>query len=560
MRRRLSAVAAGAAALAAVGAVAPLASRADTVPIVVLDGRGFGHGVGMAQDGAYWMGAAGESTEQILGQFYPGTALGTAQGAVRVPVQDAGPAPSSAVVSFPNGGEVRDAPSGEQSPGFPVKVAPGGAVRITWDGGRYAVAAPGGPVALGRVQMAASYRPVSPAQIAPPPLLPPWPTTTTTTTTAPPSTSTTTAPPADPPPATDPPATSPTDVPPASPTDPPPEQAPPPSSPAAGPTSSRPLWAVPDGGGTIGVPARGHTYRGVVQATAAGGTLRLVDQVDVESYLKGMGEVRDPRWPAAALRAQAIAARTYALRAMAASGEICDTQRCQVYLGAGAEYAAMNAAVDATRGRVLVYRNALASAVYSANGGGFSASREEGFGQVSGDMPYLRAAPYPTQDPAPWQVRVALTDVAARLGYRGRLSDVRVEQAGPSGRALTVTLDGDAGARRVAGLDVAAAFGLRSTLFSIRVEQGAAPPPPPPDPAALVQVPPDAAAAAPAEPEPPAVLAPPRASRSRAAGRDGQGSPRHPTEDLPDGLVVVAGWLVVAAACATGIASRRPGA
>ena len=80
------------------------------------------------------------------------------------------------------------------------------------------------------------------------------------------------------------------------------------------------------GPGTVGVPDRGARYRGVVEANASGGPLRLIDQLDVEDYLRGMGEVRYPSWPAASLRAQAIVARTYALRAMRASGE-CDAER-----------------------------------------------------------------------------------------------------------------------------------------------------------------------------------------------------------------------------------------
>ena len=98
----------------------------------------------------------------------------------------------------------------------------------------------------------------------------------------------------------------------------------------------------------------------------------------VEQYLKGMGEVRDPSWPLASLETQAIAARTYALRSL--GGELCADDRCQVYLGAGAEYAAMDKAVSATRGQVVTYGDGLASTVYSANAGGFSATPPEGFG------------------------------------------------------------------------------------------------------------------------------------------------------------------------------------
>ena len=461
------------------------ASRA-AVPVAVIEGKGFGHGVGMAQDGAYWMGKAGKSTPQILGHFYPGTALGRGRGPVRVAVHSS---PSrDAVLAFPNGGEVRDALSGGQSSGFPVRVSPGGQVLIRFDGTRYSAHPLGGASisAMGSHRMTRiAYRqePTTTTTQPPPRILP------TTSTTAPPISepTTTTAPP---PPQQPPPA-------------PPP---PPPPSPSA--SSARPLWGVPNGNGTVSVPARGRHYRGVIEATAAAGPLRLLNQVDVEEYLKGMGEVRDPRWPAASLRAQAIAARTYALRAMATAGELCDTQRCQVYLGAAAEYGAMNKAVSDSAGQVILFGRGLASAVYSANGGGFSANEEEGFGTDDAGYSYLRAAPYETSDPLPWTVKVALSDLGGRFGYGGQVTGVRVSKLGPSGRALEVTIDGTAGPKVVPGLAFDAGLGLKSTLFTIRLEQADVAPPPPP-PGEGQQALPDAAAvaagAAEAVPTPPSI-------------------------------------------------------
>jgi SpoIID/LytB domain protein len=536
-------------------------SAGAAVPVVVVDGRGWGHGVGMAQDGAYWMGAAGASTEQILGQFYPGTGLGKARGPVRVAVLDAGPAPSGSVLAFPDGGEVRESGTGPSSAGFPLRVPAGGEVRVVWDGGRYR-AEPRfatGPSAAGRatapsprrVELAAGVRP----QI---PTLPPPPSTTTTAAEPPPATTSTSAPPESttttaprvggssstttteaPPPDSAPPA-------------PEPDSAPAPAT--AAPTSARPLVAVPPDGGTVALPERQRQYRGVIEATAASGTLRLVNTLDVETYLKGMGEVRDPSWPAAALRSQAIAARTYAMRAMATGGEICDTQRCQVYLGAQAEYGAMNKAVDATREQVLVYAKALASAVYSANGGGISASREEGFGVPATDAgaPYLRAAPYLTKDPTPWSVPVALTDVAARLGYAGTLTDVRVTRTGPSGRALEVTLDGSAGPKAVTGIAFDAALGLKSTLFTLRVENAVAPPPPPPPAEEVtVQAPPEEAAAVVAE-----EVAGPAKEERRSIEVDPDPSPPS-TGGRSEEALIFASWLVLAAAGAA-VLKLRP--
>src|SRR5438309_7840525 len=104
----------------------PALPAAASVPVVIIDGRGFGHGVGMAQDGALEMGRRGFSLGQILGQFYPGVSIGRGTGDVRVPVQDAGGAPTAAGVAFPDGGMVVDALSGPQSLGFPMNVPAGG--------------------------------------------------------------------------------------------------------------------------------------------------------------------------------------------------------------------------------------------------------------------------------------------------------------------------------------------------------------------------------------------------------------------------------------------------
>ncbi|MBW3548800.1 MAG: SpoIID/LytB domain-containing protein, partial [Actinobacteria bacterium] len=375
-------------AASAPGPAEPAEPPAPVEPVVVVEGRGHGHGVGMAQDGALAMGRAGSSTADILQHFYPGTTIGQAGGDVRVAVLSGG---SEAVVSFPGGGEVRSPREGPQAPGFPVKVSSGGSVRLRFDGAYRAEPVSGATVATQTVSEPALVSPPSQHQgdggggllggvlggEEPPPTPPPPPAT---------------------PPGPEAPA----------PGAPPPEGGPPPEAPAPSPdnvaTSGSAMWALPSGGSTVAVPARSARYRGAVQAVAGGGGLRLVNQLGVEDYLRGMGEVRDASWPQAALGAQAVAARTYALRAMAVAGELCDSQDCQVYLGQQAEYGAMDAAVAATRGQVVRFRGALAEAVYSASGGGISATPEEGFATFGPGVPYLTAVPYPTADPQPWEV------------------------------------------------------------------------------------------------------------------------------------------------------------
>jgi len=410
--------------MAALGPMPVKPAHAAVQTEVVLDGKGYGHGVGMAQDGAYALGVAGKGTEEILATFYPGTSLGEGGGTINVSLDSPQPAIE---LAFPAGG-VLDA-SGD-SRGFPVAVAPGGSVRLSTGGGLY------------------HAEPLAGA--------PPSPTTPPPTTTAPPTTQA--------------PVTLPGDT-----TTTPPPTTPPPPPPPSEPTSTGPLRAVPRDGSTVAVAATGRRYRGVVRVGEAGGGLQLVNQIDVEEYLRGMGEIREPGWPAASLQTQAIAARTYALRSAGAT--LCSTDQCQVYLGQTAEYGAMDAAVAATRGVVVRYGGALADTVYSANGGGFTATPQEGFGDAQSDTPYLKAVPYASLDPEPWTVRSTLAEMAGRFGYGGAATGARVSRTGPSGRTLEIIFEGGAGPLVVDAQRFETVLKLRSTLFTLRVEE----PPPPPD-------------------------------------------------------------------------------
>ncbi len=425
-------------AAAAVGVLAvPLITahaQAPLIPALQVDGRGHGHGVGMAQDGALAMGRAGANVGQILGHFYPGTTLGRAGGNVRVPVF----AGDGVELTFPDGGEIRGYPA-PSSPGGNawLRIAPGGSALFYRDGEgtRVKVASPPAPTptttstpsapatttTAQQTTTTTTLLPVGGGERSP---------AVTTTTTRPTTTSTTTASPV--------------------------------------PLFLGSITATPANGGRVGLSPRNRRYRGLIDVAPMQNGLRFVNHVAVETYLRGMGEVRNPSWPAAGLRAQAIAARTYALRAMAFGGELCDTQRCQIYIGSDAEYAAMDAAVAATDGQVLMYGKSLASAVYSANAGGHTADREEGFGLTGTSHPYLRAAPYITDNRDEWRVTVALKDVASRLGYRGELTAVEVERRGPSGRATAIGLAGSGGGKVLSGIEFDRALGLRSTLFTLK--------------------------------------------------------------------------------------------
>lgn len=467
MRRALAAGAAG----ILLGVVAPVTPAHAEVPVLVLDGTGWGHGVGLAQWGAEYMARSGRSADEILMTFYPGAQLGQATGQVRVAVHK--PPSSTTTLSFPHGGEVRSAVVGEQEPGFPVRVGPGGRVRISFDGS-YRVDALVG--AMGATS-ATRY------QDEPCPLLVVCGTPTTQP--APSATTTTTAP-----------ATTTTRPPGGSggggggSGGEPGTSAPPSSS--GGASSGSPVWAVPAEGGVTAVDDRGRSYRGVIEATG-GGALRLVNHLGVEDYLRGMAEVPGA-WPAAAVQAQTVAARTYALRAMRSGGELCDDARCQVYVGRTAESRGQDEAVMHTASKVVTFNGALAAAVYSADAGGVSATTFEGFGTPDGVYPYLTTVRYDTDNPLPWHLEVSLADVASRLRYPGSITGVRIGTSGPSGRVLDMVLEGSGGDVPVDGLTFARSLGLRSTKLTARVGSSASAPPPPPPAEEGVQALPEQAA------------------------------------------------------------------
>jgi stage II sporulation protein D len=173
-------------------------------------------------------------------------------------------------------------------------------------------------------------------------------------------------------------------------------------------------------GSPVGVDGVG-TYWGALELVRSATGVAVVNDVAFEDYVRGISEVPSS-WPAAALEAQAVAARTYALSQMnganaaakAVGADICATDSCQVYTGLAKEQAPDGdrwvAAAAATAGQVLLYKGAPIVAKYSASNGGRS---------IPGGRPYLRAVDDPDDVRAPlhqWRVTLPLDQVAAAFG------------------------------------------------------------------------------------------------------------------------------------------------
>ena len=183
-----------------------------------------------------------------------------------------------------------------------------------------------------------------------------------------------------------------------------------------------------DGAHPLGAEGAGD-YHGAIEVVPDGGAVAVVNDVSVEDYVDGISEVPS-EWPAAALQAQAIAARSYLLHsirypgpvAAAHGAQICADQNCQVYRGLakerGAHGANWVAAVASTAGQVLLYNGRPINAMYSSSNGGRT---------VDGGEPYLRAMDDPDDVVAPenrWTATTSLTALASALKLPGAVTSV----------------------------------------------------------------------------------------------------------------------------------------
>ncbi|MBV8563383.1 MAG: SpoIID/LytB domain-containing protein [Actinobacteria bacterium] len=217
----------------------------------------------------------------------------------------------------------------------------------------------------------------------------------------------------------------------------------------------------------------GRGYHGKLVLRADGGKLQVIDALPLDTYVRGVVAAEMPhRWSLAALQAQAVAARSYAVATLHPSApfdEYAD-QRSQMFLGLAAETPRSDQAVMSTLGQVLTYGGSVALAYYSASSGGRTADVRDLWPSM-GPVPYLRPVPDPYDGLSPHHLwgPIVLTPerLASELGVGGSVAAVRLEKSF-SGRVGAVDLSlASGGSVRLPARQVAARLGLRSTWFSV---------------------------------------------------------------------------------------------
>ena len=222
---------------------------------------------------------------------------------------------------------------------------------------------------------------------------------------------------------------------------------------------------------TVLVTPKGRAaYRGALRSTStnASGTSRdTVNVLPVDSYLRGVVPSEVPAsWPAAAVRAQAVAARTYAIYERRAHRtryyDLCDTAHCQVYRGFKKEHPNATAAVRATARKVLMYGGRPAFTQFSASNGGWS---------VAGQFPYLRAREDTFDHGIPGDPKgrdFSAAAITRNWPGIGDLVSIDVTARDPADQRVTeVTVVGTNFTQTVSGAQLKSWLDLNSTLFTI---------------------------------------------------------------------------------------------
>ncbi len=240
--------------------------------------------------------------------------------------------------------------------------------------------------------------------------------------------------------------------------------------------SSKPRWNL-----------QGKSYRGNLRIMKRGTKLVVVNILSTEDYLRGtVGKEMPPDWNEEALKAQAVAARTFALKNRkrhAKEGfDLCNTTHCQVYGGADDEHLSVDHAVLDTYGEVLTYQGKLIEAVFHTDSGGMTEYSRNVWGT---DVAYLAPAKEEKQKTMSWNENIPVAKLDAVFAKNGlsigslkriELTPLTIGKESKdrfqSGRIKSAKFVGDKGTVNVSGNKLREMFAFRSTLFDMHLSHG----------------------------------------------------------------------------------------
>ena len=226
------------------------------------------------------------------------------------------------------------------------------------------------------------------------------------------------------------------------------------------------------------------SYRGMLTFSVTGNTMTAVNVIDLDEYLYGVVPAEMPKsYEKEALKAQAVAARTYAMTKLGAhvgSGyQLCDTTNCQVYKGYSNEAESTTAAVDATEGEIACYNGSPIEAVFGTSSGGYTENSENVWWAT---VPYLRAVPEIAEyNNNAWTKTLTLDELTELLKTKGddigKAKDIVITKLSTGGRVQEMQIVGTSGTKTLSKETLrtyfsAACGSLPSKMFTINGKGG----------------------------------------------------------------------------------------
>lgn len=221
-------------------------------------------------------------------------------------------------------------------------------------------------------------------------------------------------------------------------------------------------------------------YRGEVDLIRAAGGVTAINRLPMQDYLYGVVPAEMPTsWPLEALKAQAVAARTYTVTSLGKEADkgydLCNTVHCHVYGGAGVERSRSNQAVAETEGEILTWGGKPIIAYYHSSSGGYTDSGEEVWKRP---LPYIQAVKDFDHESPKFVWNQHFNGSQLRAGLRKMGQDVGVVQSVQAvartkvGRVTSLKLAGPEGSAVVDAYQYRLAVGLNSTFFNVGLNQG----------------------------------------------------------------------------------------
>ena len=211
-------------------------------------------------------------------------------------------------------------------------------------------------------------------------------------------------------------------------------------------------------------------YSGKLKIFVVDNKILVINVLGVENYLSSVvGSEMPTKWPIEALKAQAIASRTYALKQKGnALYDIDSTNKNQVYSGLEARTYKTKKAVNSTKALVLVYKNKLINSLFHSSSAGMTENSQDVW---KNEYPYLSSVKdFDKNNPKlRWQKRFTNEQLQKLFPKIGGIKQIEILKITNTGRIQNVKIQGDYGSDQISGVNIRKRLNLKSTLVRFKL-------------------------------------------------------------------------------------------